>query len=155
MTSHKQPLGYTDEGRALPSARAAPATQRSPQAVSGKAGITNAFTPGPWGIEQTRDMLWVGPMRPDGHKVEDVVVGLNIDSELTATAALRQLHNARLIAAAPELLEVARDAIEIITLYVEPQAMGAVSQDGKQWPLRDEYLDNIRAVVAKATGGAA
>lgn len=67
--------------------------------------MSAAHTPGPWGIEQTKDMLWVGPLRPDGRKVDAVVVGLNIDADLKPEAALRQYRNARLIAAAPALLE--------------------------------------------------
>ena len=70
------------------------------------------YTTGPWGIEQTPDMLWVGPMREDGHKVDEVVVGLTIGSDLTVTATLRQHWNAQLIAAAPELLEALRVVLD-------------------------------------------
>lgn len=80
-------------------------------------------TPGPWGIEQTRDMLWVGPMRDDGHKVDHVVVGLNIDSELTQAAALRQLYNSRLIAAAPDMLAALEAEIEAQRLTDEEVEM--------------------------------
>lgn len=56
----------------------------------------------PWGIEQTSETLWVGPLRPDGCKVEQVVVGLNFDREMTDAAKARQIANAHLIAAAPD-----------------------------------------------------
>lgn len=56
-----------------------------------------------WGIENTSNMLWVGPMRPDGTKVDDVVVGLSYDADLTHAAKVRQQQRARLIAAAPDL----------------------------------------------------
>lgn len=89
-----------------------------------------------WGIEQTREMLWIGPMRPDGHKVDDVVVGLTIGPELTASAALKQFHRAQLIAAAPDLLEVTRKVIE------------AADIAGLNGPLAQA----ARAAFARATG---
>lgn len=90
-----------------------------------------------WGIEQTRDMLWIGPMRPEGRKVDEVVVGLTIDSQLTHAAAFRQYRNARLIAAAPDLLAVAQMVVEASELA------------GFSGPLGDA----ARAAIAKATGG--
>lgn len=100
----------------------------------------NGLTQGPWGIEQTREMLWIGPMRPDGIKVDDVVVGLTIDAELTVTAALRQYRNARLIAAAPELLE----ALQLVwdAYGFDP------SVDSSIWQA-------AREAIAKATGASA
>lgn len=93
-----------------------------------------------WGIEQTRDMLWVGPMRPDGRKVDEVVVGLTIGSQLTHAAALRQYRYARLIAAAPELLE----ALErMVATYAD-------MQDGNGEPCPDVIA--ARAAIAKARG---
>lgn len=96
----------------------------------------NLWTKGPWGVEQTSQMLWVGPMRPDGHKVDQVVVGLNIDRELTVTAALRQHRNAHLIASAPELA----DALEDFLIH---SSMG--------WEV-DGLMDNATAVLRKARG---
>lgn len=67
--------------------------------------MADPFTSWPWGIEQTAGMLWVGPLRPDGCKVEQVVVGLDYDTCLTTASKTRRLADATLIAAAPELLE--------------------------------------------------
>lgn len=105
------------------------------------------FTPGPWGVEQTRDMLWVGPMRPDGHKVDEVVVGLAIGPDLTVTSALKQLWNGSLIAAAPELYAVAEVTEELFR-----ELTGKVNE---------AFLDRFakvhfaaRAALAKARGEA-
>jgi hypothetical protein len=94
------------------------------------------FTLKSWGIEQTREMLWIGPMRPDGMKVDEVVVGLTIGQELTMTAALKQLRNAHLIAAAPDLLE-ALLAAQFVIKSARP--------DSGSLPL-------IREAIAKALG---
>lgn len=61
--------------------------------------------------------------------------------------------NARLIAAAPELYEALKAAVEIIDKWIEPEAMGIVrSGDGVLGHcLRDEYLVNFRAALLKAT----
>lgn len=95
-------------------------------------------TPGPYGIEQTRDMLWVGPMRPDGHKVDEVVVGLTIDSQLTQAAALRQFFNARLIAAAPDLLAACQAAEDFLASVDSDEALS--------------IYDQLHAAIARATG---
>lgn len=100
--------------------------------------MSAAHTPGPWSIEQTRDMLWVGPMRPDDRKVEHVVVSLNIDSQLTHSAALRQLYNARLIAAAPELLTQLEYAVKLLGAFA---ALNGTAQ-----------VQSMRDTIAKATG---
>lgn len=108
-----------------------------------------AFTPGPWGIEQTRDMLWVGPLRPDSHKVDDVVVGLNIDRELTMTAALRQHRNALLIAGAPDLLAALIDLAEHASLQ-----QVAIKNGGSLVPFDvPGKIDNAKAAILKATRG--
>jgi len=76
--------------------------------------VSIAITSWPWGIEQTAENLWIGPLRPDGMKVEQVVVGLNFDSELTTAAKTRKLANAQLIAASPELLEALQGCVEML-----------------------------------------
>lgn len=93
------------------------------------------YTPGPW--EYSNDLTrnsgtsgWsVGPI---AHQVAEV------DSE----------DNARLIAAAPELLAALRD---IEATVHEPCA---VNQDRQQWAMRrlNEVLYTARAAIAKATG---
>jgi hypothetical protein len=108
----------------------------------------SAATPGPWGIEQTRDMLWVGPMRPDGYKVEHVVVGLNIDSQLTHSAALRQLYNSRLIAAAPDMLAALEAAVECGMVPKSSAREGGATAHARMVHVADE----IRAAIAKALG---
>jgi hypothetical protein len=70
-------------------------------------------TPGPWGIESDKfSLIWIGPMRPDGIKVADIVVRLDHGSDYRPEYNARQEANAKLIAAAPELLQLAKDLLE-------------------------------------------
>lgn len=93
-------------------------------------------TPGPWGIEQTDDTNWIGFMRPhDPKKVELIVCTTSRDS-LTDEALAKNDANARLIAAAPEMLEALKDAV------------CALDCCGKDYPAAEK----ARAAIAKATG---
>ncbi|WP_414613948.1 hypothetical protein [Stenotrophomonas muris] len=90
-------------------------------------------TPGPWGIEQTDDTNWIGFMRPHDGKVELIVCTTARDFMLKDEAREQNDANARLIAAAPELL----------ALLVESQR-----SIGGDWRERRD------AAIAKATGEA-
>ena len=87
-------------------------------------------TPGPWEIEQEScDEYWV-----DG-------VHYNVGPSI----AIRSLEDARLIAAAPDLLEA--------LICIEKEMV-----DGHGFPLEDGEmlaLDKVRAATAKATGSEA
>ena len=90
-------------------------------------------TSGPWGIEVTDSTNWIGPMRRDGRKIHEIVC--HIDREDLKPLALETSDaNARLIAAAPCLLE----ALESIL-----QSECAILTD---------LRNRARAVIAKATG---
>lgn len=108
-------------------------------------------TPWPWGIEQTDDRNWIGFMRPDGRKVELIVCHTDRYS-FTKEARERSDADARLIAAAPELLEaldlMVRSAYEVST---------AINPRGYSWSegYLDEALVHARAAIAKATGESA
>lgn len=90
-------------------------------------------TKGPWGIEQTDDTNWIGFMRPHDGKVELIVCTTARDFTLKDEAREQNDANARLIAAAPELL----------ALLVESQR-----SIGGDWRERRD------AAIAKATGEA-
>lgn len=99
--------------------------------------MTSNQTPGPWGIEQTGDTNWIGFMRPhDPRKVELIVCTTSRES-LTDEALTRNDSNARLISAAPELLEA---AIAFIAPF-----------DGIE-VVQDSDIAKARAAIAKATG---
>lgn len=96
-------------------------------------------------------------MRPDGHKVDAVVVGLNIDRELTVPAALRQYRNARLIAASPDLLEACEPLDAKLTHALKSfgaaeHALGGPITDDDAVMVSIGQLRAIRAAIAKATG---
>jgi len=90
----------------------------------------------PWGIEQTNSMLWVGPMRPDGEKVDEVVAGLSYGADLTHSSRITQLRRAALLSAAPELL----DALENLVIGI-----------GMGWDL-DGLIGVSNRAIAKALG---
>jgi hypothetical protein len=105
--------------------------------------MNNTHTPGPWevwtdpGIE-TRD-LSVGPVN-GGVAVADIVT-TNAHGIATAESIGTGHANARLIAAAPELLE----ALEAIA-----NCLSSISYTGEVW---DNELAAARAIIAKAKGG--
>ena len=109
-------------------------------------------TPGPWGIEQTGQTLWVGPMQPNAAKVDHVVVSLSFDNELTHAAKVRQLDNAQVIAAAPELL----DALDELQSSIERRWLGETDRKRANAvsPRTEEALVAARAAIAKARGEA-
>lgn len=100
--------------------------------------MSSKHTPGPWGIEQTDDTNWIGFMRPDGRKVELIVCTTSRDNFFKPETQEQNDANARLIAAAPELLEALKDAV------------CALDCCGKDYPAAEK----ARAAIAKATGGA-
>ena len=62
------------------------------------------WTPGKWGVEQTPERNWIGPMRSDGRKINEIVCSTDREG-LREDAVAENDANARLIAAAPELAE--------------------------------------------------
>lgn len=91
----------------------------------------SAFTPGPWSINKYGDVV-----DPAGKDIR--VQGMTLTSTETAQA------NARLIAAAPELLEAASTALAFLE---RGQAIDAETANGL-------VLARLRAAIAKATGAA-
>lgn len=92
-------------------------------------------TPGPWGVEQTTVSNWIGRMRADGSKVEYIVAHTDRDS-LRDDVLARNDANARLIAAAPDLLTHLRHMIWLVEIELK--------EDG------GHILAGAKAAVAKA-----
>jgi hypothetical protein len=90
-------------------------------------------TPGPWGIEQTENHNWIGPLRNKSHKVWEIVCSTE-RGPLKPDALERSDANAHLIAAAPDLLEACKAALWA----------GIKDIDGEP--------DLVRAAIAKAEG---
>jgi hypothetical protein len=101
-------------------------------------------TPGPWGIERTATTLWVGPMRRDGSKCADVVCHFDVDS-LTPEATKRNTANARLIAAAPDLLAA---LVDVVSIHEQVECAYAPA------PCACDRYAQARAAIALAKGGA-
>lgn len=93
-------------------------------------------TPGPWGIEKTQGDRWIGPMRAGGEKIETVVVRVDYSENYIDEAKEQIEANARLIAAAPELLEMCRAVVDCDDTEDTEYAM---------------ILEKLHAVIRKAT----
>jgi hypothetical protein len=111
-------------------------------------GAVSAHTPGPWTTSHYEDRNFPWQIRPVPHYEG----GPKLHGSAGAVAAIpdSRLHdqaaNARLIAAAPELLEALR--------HLEGQAVQQNEAYGNpNSPSMYEALTEARAAIAKATGG--
>ena len=109
--------------------------------------MSAAHTPGPWRLEQTACLSVVA----DGHlgALAEVRSRLDYGGMNSAVAATREA-NARLIAAAPEMLEILREVDEKNDGAL--QAMGADGVTPPAWFV--EQCKKIKAVITKSTGSA-
>jgi hypothetical protein len=62
------------------------------------------FTPGPWAIQQVHQILWVGTPKRNG-QLDELILHINQDVSYKDEKKERNLANAKLIAAAPEMYE--------------------------------------------------
>ena len=103
--------------------------------------MTHTHTPGPWELDHCRNedgskFITINGQGPHGAWLADIQAG-DVNGK-PADVTEKHLANARLISAAPELLE----ALEML-MPQEPQE--ADSYDRSMW-------ENARAAIAKATG---
>lgn len=107
-------------------------------------------TPIPWGIEQTEDKNWVGPMRDFGHKVKEIVFSLERGEELKFHVRARADANAEFICLAVNNFKPMREAIQaLVDLYADLVKSG----DCGGWnPEKDKEVIAARAVLALAKG---
>lgn len=104
-------------------------------------------TPGPWGIEQTESSNWIGRMRLDGSgKVSELVTSTD-RAHLKPEALARNDANARLIAAAPELLETLR----VLVAHLDRYDLNCCFQEENE---TNHLVEVARDVIAKATEAA-
>lgn len=122
--------------------------------------MSGGHTPGPWVIDTSR-------INDQGKNFGGY---WQIDAQFDAVACNQYCYasfnreqsiaNARLIAAAPELLDVANDALDAM-LTLDDGALGyadgPMDAEGKgyTYPIKDELIAKLTAAIAKAKGGAA
>lgn len=99
----------------------------------------NAHTPGPWQITEMDGEVNRAVVGPDGELIADCFAPTAEDFNLPQDYEA----NARLIAAAPELLEALSHLLEMVS---ECQLNG-ILPDAKEWP-----AEKARAAIAKAKG---
>lgn len=106
----------------------------------------SAHTPGPWIVDED-DPLCVGtPKSWYPKQVYDVVTVLEGGDEYTAKANRKAEANARLIAAAPDLLEALKAIIAERDRFLIPD------QENAPAGTLDYLYNNGRAAIAKAEG---
>jgi len=94
---------------------------------------TGTYTPGPWRMEEFRKGSYLVTARNAGTAREGIVA-----------QHVPGIANARLIAAAPELLEVIREAVD--------SAEREMAKGRKASPGLATWLEKARAALAKARG---
>ncbi|MDC7800258.1 hypothetical protein PQS91_10405 [Stenotrophomonas geniculata] len=97
-------------------------------------------TPGPWSVGEDGDMIWASDL--DHRPVLVANVPFTRDPRVEA--------DARLIAAAPELLDALIEAVECGMVPISSAKEGGASAFSAQV----RCADRIRAAIAKATGEA-
>jgi hypothetical protein len=109
---------------------------------------TQSFTPGPWRVDESFAMpAVIAPCYPKGMTCVAVVYGPGeIVSRIPPAQSTTEQHaNARLIAAAPELLEALKEAKELIQFFHGDPA----------WEIYDSSspeMKRLNAAISKATG---
>lgn len=110
------------------------------------------YTPGPWKLEPIK-----------GTHYQIIAVSTDVVTPIAQTIAderegVNGEANARLIAAAPELLEALKKAMSIKQLWLPPTPEKVAASEADQWEAEARALhfmhDAIVAAIAKATGGA-
>lgn len=112
--------------------------------------VNRKGTPGPWGIEKTKNDWWVGQLGPDG-KVDLIVARFPTGSEYSETYTDRQKSDAQLVAISPDLLDAAKEALSVLR-----SASRQLSEDhrlvlgGRGWGWRT--IAKLEGLIAKAEG---
>ncbi|MCZ7496302.1 hypothetical protein O8B39_17515 [Agrobacterium rhizogenes] len=113
--------------------------------------VNRKGTPGPWGIEKTKNDWWVGQLGPDG-KVDLIVARFPTGREYSETYIDRNKSDALLVAAAPELLLALNELLEA---YSKPDER--LCCDGRDCgcmgsTVHQQAEHYARAAIAKAEG---
>jgi hypothetical protein len=106
--------------------------------------MAGQHTPGPWGIESTTETHWVGPLRKNG-KVGEIVCGVEDSRNYTASARARIEANARLIAAAPQLLSSLKTLVTYGRWTIGPESPG-------HHPTLPSAVSQAEALIAMTEG---
>lgn len=132
----------------------------TPQAVGGVS--LPVHTPGPWAISDYGSSIITNaadlpPGRTFGYGCgSDHIASLNDGEYHEYADALEQAANARLIAAAPDLLEAARDLILGMTSTFRARNgrdVGVQGDDGeKVWLVHSDLITSLETAIAKALG---
>lgn len=117
-------------------------------------------TPGPWIVEESNNLLWIGTPKNNYTKLDEIVCHINQDVDYKISVKEKNRSNAKLMAAAPELLEAVKIGLnnskELYSkLLDELQSFDANSNEFRmvQSNLEDVSKDikNIESIIKKAT----
>jgi hypothetical protein len=93
------------------------------------------FTPGPWAIQQVHQILWVGTPKRNG-QLDELILHINQDVSYKDEKKERNLANAKLIAAAPDLYAALVECLERLEM---------------DYPSDNVRILKAKAAIAKAT----
>lgn len=109
-------------------------------------------TSGPWMVERSDGMVWIGRKKAFSDKVGDVITGISYGNEYSDEYNERVLADAHLIAAAPDLLKSeSKLAAEVGGLKAFEDEVRAVIGN-TNWNVLMQRLDESYAAIAKAEG---
>lgn len=66
------------------------------------------FTPGPWAVQAMHQILWIGTPKENG-QLGELILHINQDESYNTEKKERNIANAKLIAAAPEMYAVLKE----------------------------------------------
>ena len=104
--------------------------------------MTTQHTPGPWNT----DANCIVSGQSNQENADCFVADCSQHGE-TENYTLQELANARLAAAAPDLLA----ALQAVWKFFEPVYVSAMADDTER-TAQDELIDTVRAAIADATG---
>lgn len=96
----------------------------------------------PWGIEETPDTLWIGPMREGGSKVSEIVFDIDFDHEYRSESLEERKANAEFIVHACNNHEKLVEALE--------DCMNKLACETSDW---NESIATYEELLKRAKGG--
>lgn len=108
-------------------------------------------TPEPWGIEDTGDDLWVGPMRKDGGgKIASIVFHICMEGILEESKARDRANAARIVACVNSLAGINPDAVQQMVKALEDIQQLGLGPDQGTTAWQAESAHEIASVALAA-----
>jgi hypothetical protein len=107
------------------------------------------FTPGPWAVQPMHQILWIGTPK-DGGQLDELILHINQDKGYKEEKKERNLANAKLIAAAPDLYEALSECATELEIFLDVPKNLSDTNPGEDNPKLVAYRKAMNA-LKKAT----